>query len=151
MNIGTHHLTFLREQLARAEAEAEGWRELVAHAEAHAGGFPARQQGPATPPPFPAQPQQPFGTPPPLGRPPYPGALPNLAPPPGVDDPRAQWTPEQEQRFQAFEGHHEQVCRDEGGPRKADACVLDRAHVEAGTDHDDGNGHTWPIAKGGRS
>lgn len=76
-----------------------------------------------------------------------PYAAPTLQVPPPGPTPFEQQpglTPTQQQAHTAFEEFHGDVCKDDGGPRKADTCVLllDSTGVHGGR-HDDGNGHTW--------
>lgn len=110
------HITFLREQLTRAEENAAGWRALLTYAQANM-----------------ANPL--FA---PAGGNPYPTDTRVF--PAASEDPRAAWTPQQEQRFQAFEQTHGSLCRDDTGPEKADTCVLPVGHDGP---HEDGDGHRW--------
>ncbi|MEV4458497.1 hypothetical protein [Microbispora sp. NPDC049633] len=86
------HINHLREQLNRAEETAAGWRALLTYAQANV-----------------ANPL--FA---PVGQNPYPADT-RVFPQVGQDNPRAAWTPAQEQSFQGFEAAHKELADETGG------------------------------------
>ncbi|MEV1201693.1 hypothetical protein [Microbispora rosea] len=126
----TTHLDYLREQLAKAERVADGWRAIVSYAEANAIGTslsmarPCDCGLPGTPgmvhrndglpcTPVPPDPGMLTGHLPPdsgvlTGQHPYPPAA-------GQGDPRSAWTPEHERSFQGFEQAHKELAEETGG------------------------------------